>query len=98
MNPVGQKKTRVAKSDETEAQWTAAARAHNLDADDWSVIWEAIMARREKNVIVGTAVAVMFLTGIRSENVCSLSWDQVDLQNKTIHLTKMKNKLAARCP
>lgn len=98
VNPVGQKKTRVAKSDETEAQWTAVARAHDLDADDWSVIWEAIMARREQNVIVGTAVAVMFLTGIRSENVCSLSWDQVDLQNKTIHLTKMKNKLARTLP
>lgn len=98
VNPVGQNRTRVAKSDETEAQWTAAARAHDLDADDWSVIWEAIMARREKNVIVGTAVAVMFLTGIRSENVCSLSWDQVDLQNKTIHLTKMKNKLARTLP
>jgi len=98
VNPVGQKKTRVARSDEAEAQWTAAARAHELDADDWSVIWEAIMARREQNVIVGTAVAVMFLTGIRSENVCSLSWDQVDLQNKTIHLTKMKNKLARTLP
>ena len=56
------------------------------------------MARREQNVIVGTAVAVMFLTGIRSENVCSLSWDQIDLQNKTIHLTKMKNKLARTLP
>jgi integrase len=98
VNPVAQKKTRVAKSEETEAQWTAAANAHDLDADDWSVIWEAIMARREKNVIIGTAVAVMFLTGIRSENVCSLSWDQVDLQNKTIHLTKMKNKLARTLP
>ncbi len=98
VNPVAQKKTRVAKSEETETQWAIVARKHGLDPDDWSFMWEAIMARREQNVIVGTAVAVMFLTGIRSENVCSLSWDQVDLQNKTIHLTKMKNKLARTLP
>lgn len=97
-NPVGQKKTRVAKSGETEAQWSIVARKHGLDADDWSTMWQAIMARREQNIIVGTALAVMFLTGIRSENVRSLSWDQVDLQNKTIHLTKMKNKLARTLP
>lgn len=97
-NPVGQKKTRVAKSGETEAQWSIVARKHSLDADDWSTMWQAIMARREQNIIVGTALAVMFLTGIRSENVRSLSWDQVDLQNKTIHLTKMKNKLARTLP
>jgi len=97
-NPVGQKKSRVAKSGETEAQWSIVARKHGLDADDWSTMWQAIMARREQNIIVGTALAVMFLTGIRSENVRSLSWDQVDLQNKTIHLTKMKNKLARTLP
>lgn len=98
VNPVSQKKTRVAKSEETETQWAIVARKHGLDADDWSTMWQAIMARRERNIIVGTALAVMFLTGIRSENVRSLSWDQVDLQNKTIHLTKMKNKLARTLP
>lgn len=98
VNPVGQKKTRVAKSGETEAQWSIVARKHGLDADDWSTIWKAIMARREQNIIIGTAVAVMFLTGIRSENVRSLSWDQVDLQTKTVHLTKMKNGLSRTLP
>ena len=98
VNPVSQKKTRVAKSDEKESEWAIVARDRGLDPDDWSTVWEAIMARREKNVIVGTALAVMFLTGIRSENVRSLSWDQVDLQNKTIHLTKMKNKLSRTMP
>lgn len=97
-NPVGQKKTRVAKSEEKEAQWTLAARKHGLDADDWSTMWNAIMAKREKDIIRGTAWIVMFFTGIRSENVRSLTWDQVDLQNKTIHLTKMKNKLARTLP
>lgn len=97
-NPVAQKQTRVAKSGETETQWAVVARKHDLDPDDWSTMWRAIMARREQNIIVGTAVAVMFLTGIRSENVRSLSWDQVDLQNKTIHLTKMKNGLSRTLP
>lgn len=98
VNPVRDKKTRVAKSEETETQWALVAQKHGLDPDDWSTMWQAIMDRREKNIIVGTAVAVMFLTGIRSENVRSLSWDQVDLQNKTIHLTKMKNGLARTLP
>jgi integrase len=40
----------------------------------------------------------MFFTGIRSEDVRSLSWDQVDLQNKTIHLLKMKNGLSRTLP
>lgn len=98
VNPVSQKKTRVAKSEETETQWAIVARKHGLDADDWSIPWGAIMARREQNVLVGTALAVMFFTGIRSKNVRSLAWDQVDLQNKTIHLTKMKNGLARTMP
>lgn len=98
VNPVAQKKTRVAKSEEKRAQWEMVADAHDRDPDDWSVMWEAIKAKREKNVIIGTAWVVMFFTGIRSDNVRSLTWDQVDLQNKSIHLTKMKNGLARTLP
>lgn len=98
VNPVAQKKTRVAKSEEKRAQWELVADAHDRDPDDWSVMWEAIKAKRENNVIIGTAWVVMFFTGIRSDNVRSLTWDQVDLQNKSIHLTKMKNGLARTLP
>ena len=40
----------------------------------------------------------MFLTGIRSENVRSLTWDQVSIQKRTIKLTRMKNGLAREMP
>ena len=40
----------------------------------------------------------MWRGGIRSDNVRSLTWDQIDLQNKSIHLTKMKNGLARTLP
>jgi hypothetical protein len=40
----------------------------------------------------------MSCTGIHSDTVRSLTWDQVDLQNKSIHLAKMKNGLARTRP
>lgn len=100
-NPVGGKKTYAPAQkadDETPTQWQLHCAENGGDPDDWSIPWGAIMARREKNIIIGTAVAVMFLTGIRSENVRSLTWDQVSIQKRTIKLTRMKNGLAREMP
>ena len=44
-----------------------------------------------KNPLRRTAWIVMLFTGIRADDVRSLRWDQVDLQRKTIRLTKLKN-------
>ncbi len=59
-------------------------------------MWEAIMG--VDNALRRTAWIVMLFTGIRAGNVRSLRWDQVDLQMRTIHLPKMKNKLARTLP
>ncbi|MEP3296459.1 MAG: tyrosine-type recombinase/integrase [Pseudoruegeria sp.] len=95
-NPVSGKKVRAPSSGETETKWTLACNAHDLDEDDWSPMWEAIMGM--DNALRRTAWVVMLFTGIRAGNVRSLRWDQVDLQMRTIHLPKMKNKLARTLP
>lgn len=95
-NPVSGKKVRAPSSDETETKWTLACNAHGLDEDDWSPMWQAIMGM--DNALRRTAWIVMLFTGIRAGNVRSLRWDQVDLQMRTIHLPKMKNKLARTLP
>jgi integrase len=61
----------------------------DIDRRDWSPMWEAIMA--VKNPLRRTAWIVMFFTGIRSDDVRSLRWDQIDLARKTIRLDDMKN-------
>lgn len=60
-----------------------------IDRRDWSPMWQAIMAM--KNPLRRTAWVVMFFTGIRSDDVRSLRWDQIDLARKTIRLDDMKN-------
>lgn len=60
-----------------------------IDRRDWSPMWEAIMA--VKNPLRRMAWVVMFFTGIRSDDVRSLRWDQIDLARKTIRLDDMKN-------
>ncbi len=60
-----------------------------IDRRDWSPMWQAIMA--VKNPLRRTAWVVMFFTGIRSDDVRSLRWDQIDLTRKTIRLDDMKN-------
>ncbi len=60
-----------------------------IDRRDWSPMWQAIMA--VKNPLRRTAWVVMFFTGIRSDDVRSLRWDQIDLARKTIRLDDMKN-------
>lgn len=95
-NPVSGKKVRAPSSGETETKWTVACNAHGLDEDDWSPMWEAIMGM--DNALRRMAWIVMLFTGIRAGNVRSLRWDQVDLQMRTIHLPKMKNKLARTLP
>lgn len=95
-NPVSGKKVRAPSSGETESKWTLACNAHGLDEDDWSPMWEAIMGM--DNALRRTAWVVMLFTGIRAGNVRALRWDQIDLQMRTIHLPKMKNKLARTLP
>lgn len=61
----------------------------DIDRSDWSPMWAAIMS--VKNPIRRTAWVVMLFTGIRSDDVRSLKWDQIDLDRKTIRLDDMKN-------
>ena len=60
-----------------------------IDRHDWSPMWTAINS--VKNAARRTAWIVMLFTGIRSNDVRSLRWDQVDLDRATIRLDDMKN-------
>ncbi|MBV1897725.1 MAG: tyrosine-type recombinase/integrase [Rhodobacteraceae bacterium] len=98
INPVSNKRVSAPKSAEKETKLAVAAATNEFDADDWSMIWGAIMKQRKTNVLRGTAWIVMLFTGIRSGDVRSLLWDDINLQDKTIYLRKMKNKLARTIP
>ncbi|ETA53846.1 tyrosine-type recombinase/integrase [Ponticoccus alexandrii] len=69
----------------------------DLEREDLSTVWGAIWEKRQQNVIMGTAWVVMFFTGIRSENVCSLRWERdgrhgfVDLQRRELVFPKLKS-------
>lgn len=98
-NPVANKKVRAPKAEERPTLWSDACGAHpHLDPDDWSQIWEAIMLKRDKNVLIGTAWVVMLFTGIRAGNVMSLTWDQVNLQKGTLSFEKLKSGVDRELP
>lgn len=90
----------VPKANERQPIWYDLCDEHrHLDPEDLSIVWQAIMDKREKNVLMGTAWVVMFFTGIRVNNVCSLRWERdgkngwVDLQRKSITFPKLKSGL-----
>lgn len=95
-NPVANKGVRAPKSNERESKLAVAAASQGFDADDWSVFWKVITDIR--NPTRRNAWIVMLFTGIRSENVRSLTWDQIDFEARTIHLDKMKNGLSRTMP
>lgn len=91
-NPIQRGKVKLQKVGSRETFWKQLCDADNtLDRRDWSPFWDAIRKKRDQNVLIGTAWVVMLFTGIRSNDVRSLTWDQVDLQRGEITLHKMKN-------
>lgn len=63
--------------------------------DTWPAL-DLILAR--PNLIHRVAWFTMLMTGFRSENARSLTWDQIDLDAKTISLTAMKNGMSRTFP
>ncbi len=63
--------------------------------DTWPAL-DLIMAR--PNPIHKTAWLLMLFTGFRSESARTLTWDQVDLDAKTISLNEMKNGMNRTFP
>ncbi len=63
--------------------------------ETWPAL-DLIMTRR--SLIHRTAWLTMLFTGFRSLNTRSLTWDQIDLERKTITLNKMKNGLSRTFP
>lgn len=63
--------------------------------EEWPAL-ELILGNR--SLIHRTAWLTMLLTGFRSINVRTLTWDQIDLTRKTITLTEMKNGLSRTFP
>lgn len=97
--PIQRGKIKLAPVGDKETLWEVYCRAHpDQDPEDWSPMWNAIEAQKARNVLRGTAWIVMLFTGIRSEAVRSLTWDQIDLQRGEIYLSKMKNKLPRTIP
>ena len=63
--------------------------------DKWPAL-DLILAR--PNLIHKVAWTTMLFTGFRSESARTLTWDQVDLDAKTISLTEMKNGMSRTFP
>lgn len=94
--PFGRGKIKLKAVPKRETLWAAACRDHGFDEEDWSPMWGAIQGMG--NALRRTAWEVMLFTGIRSNDVRSLTWDQVDLTAKTLTLIKMKNGLDRTLP
>ena len=63
--------------------------------ETWPAL-DLILAKR--SLIHRTAWLVMLFTGFRSLNARTLTWDQIDLDRKTITLNEMKNGLSRTFP
>lgn len=63
--------------------------------DTWPAL-DLILAR--PNLIHRAAWILMLFTGFRSESARTLTWDQIDLDAKTISLTEMKNGMSRTFP
>jgi len=63
--------------------------------ETWPAL-DLILARR--SLIHRTAWLTMLFTGFRSLNARTLTWDQIDLDRKTITLSEMKNGLTRTFP
>ena len=91
-------KVDVPKPNERATFWDEACNAYpELDHEDWSIMWGAIMQQHRINVLRGTAWVVMLFTGIREGNVRRLRWipdgknGHVDLQREQIKFPKLKS-------
>lgn len=97
--PIQRGKIKLAAVGDRATFWEEYCRAHpEQDPEDWSPMWNAIMAQRDRNVLRGTAWIVMLFTGIRSDDVRSLTWDQIDLQRGEIHLVAIKSGVDRTIP
>lgn len=63
---------------------------------DWAAHWNNILAL--DNIVRRNAWLLLWLTGIRSTNLRTLTWDDVNLQMRTVHLSKMKNGRSRTLP
>lgn len=97
--PIQHGKIKLAAVGERATLWEEYCKSHpDQDPEDWTPLWEAIMAQRARNIHRGTAWIVMLFTGIRSEDVRELEWDQVDLQRGEIELIKTKSGIDRTIP
>ena len=52
---------------------------------------DMIEAKKQQNLIIGTAWEVMLFTGLRSKNVIELRWTDIDLERAYLHVAELKN-------
>lgn len=67
-----------------------------LTGADWGAHLKNILA--VENIVRRNAWLLLWLTGIRSTNLRTLTWEDVDLDKRTVHLKKMKNGRARTLP
>lgn len=94
--PIVRGKIKLAAVGERTTLWEQYCSATGHDEDDWSPMWEAIQG--VGNAIRRTAWVVMLFTGIRSHDVRSLRWSQVDLERKEIRFEKLKSGVKRTLP
>lgn len=98
-SPIQRGKLQLAVVGSRSTYWDAFCKANkDHDPEDWSPMWNAIMKQRQSNVLRGTAWIVMLFTGMRSEDVRELKWDQVDFQRGELHLEKLKSGVDRTIP
>lgn len=69
-----------------------------FDVNDRWIALDLIMAKKERNLIIGTAWEVMLFTGLRCKNVIELRWEDLDLERATLSVAELKNDEARVFP
>lgn len=68
---------------------------------DTSSRWPAldlIEAKKQQNLIIGTAYEVMLFTGLRAGSVSELRWEHIDLERAQLRVERLKNGLMVTFP
>lgn len=62
-----------------------------FDVDDAWPALDLIDAKKQKNLVIGTAWEVMLFTGLRAKNVIELRWEDIDLDSARLRVAELKN-------
>lgn len=81
-----------------KVKYTPTTNRVKFDTSERWPALELIEAKKQHNLIIGTAFEVMLFTGLRAGAVSELRWADVDLERKVLRVERLKNGLMVTFP